>query len=185
MGQLLQETGLVIDAVEPNPHWAEHARPFYRQVHARTVEEAKLTDRYDAIVCADVLEHTVNPADVLRQLRGVATEDALFIISLPNVTHLAVRLMLLGGYFPKMERGILDRTHLHFFTRDTARALLESAGLKVEGVSATGVPLDELWRNGQGGRVFTAAIRAQHAAVAVWPRMFGFQWVFAARNQAG
>lgn len=183
MGQLLQGRGLLIDAVEPNPHWAEHARPFYRNVHPCTVEEAKLADRYDAIVCADVLEHTMNPADVLRQLRAVATDDALFIISVPNVAHLAVRLMLLAGYFPKMERGILDRTHLHFFTRDTAQSLLESAGLKVERISATGVPLDEVWRNGQGGRLFTAAMRMQQAAVAVWPRMFAMQWVFTARNQ--
>lgn len=184
MGQLLQGSGLTIDAVEPNPHWAEHAKPYYRNVYPCTVEQANLAERYDAVVCADVLEHTVSPADVLRQLRAVATADALFVISVPNVAHLAVRLMLLAGRFPKMERGILDRTHLHFFTRDTAVQMIESAGLKVERVSATGVPLDELWRNGQGGALFSAAMRMQHAAVAVWPRMFGFQWVFAARNQS-
>jgi 2-polyprenyl-3-methyl-5-hydroxy-6-metoxy-1,4-benzoquinol methylase len=184
LGQVLQDSGLIIDAIEPEPGWAEHARRFYRTVHNCTVEEAKLAERYDAVICADVLEHTASPAGVLRQLRQVAMDDALFVISVPNVAHLAVRLMLLAGYFPKMERGILDRTHLHFFTRDTARQLLESAGLKIERVFATGVPLDELWRRrGRGGAVYSAAMRMQHAAVAVWPRMFGFQWIFAARNQ--
>src|SRR5947209_2232150 len=58
LGQMMDGAGLVIDAVEPQLHWAEHARPFYRQVFAATVEEAHFPDKtYDAIVCADVLEH--------------------------------------------------------------------------------------------------------------------------------
>jgi 2-polyprenyl-3-methyl-5-hydroxy-6-metoxy-1,4-benzoquinol methylase len=182
LGQILQGSGMVIDAVEPHPQWAEHARPYYRTVHACTVEQANLPDKtYDAIVCADVLEHTVDPVSVLMQLRRVAKDDAAFIISLPNVTHMAVRMMLLFGMFPKMERGILDKTHLHFFTRDTAEQMLNKAGLKLEKVSATGVPLDELWKKGEGKMLFKTAQRMQHLAVGAMPRLFGFQWVFLAR----
>ena len=64
------------------------------------------------------------------RLREAATEDATFIISVPNVAHMAVRLMLLFGYFPKMERGILDRTHLQFFTKDTAVQMLAQGGTR-------------------------------------------------------
>src|SRR4030095_1029375 len=112
-------------------------------------EAAPLPDRtYRMVLCGDVLEHTADPVAVLKRLRQAATDDATFVVSVPNVAHLAVRMMLLFGSFPKMERGILDKTHLQFFTRDTAEAMLRQAGLKVLSASATGVPVDELWRRG-------------------------------------
>ena len=182
---MLQGTGQAIDAVEPNPHWAEHARAFYRNVYPSTIEEANLPGQtYDAIVCADVLEHVPDPLGVLKQLRRVATDDALFVISLPNVAHLAVRLMLLFGKFPKMDRGILDRTHLHFFTKDTAAALLQSAGLRIERVSCTGVPLDEVWKSGEGKMLFNVLMRTQHLFLSALPRLFAMQWIFIARPAA-
>lgn len=183
LGQLLGNTALTIDAVEPNPYWAEHAQPFYRRVFASSIEAANLPDAtYRVIVCADVLEHTVDPEAVIEQLRRVATDDALFIISLPNVAHLAVRLMLLCGRFPQMERGILDRTHLHFYTLDTATDMLRRAGLEVVRARPTGVPLDELWRQGEGKLLFNALMRLQHLALLLAPRLFGFQWVIVAKK---
>jgi 2-polyprenyl-3-methyl-5-hydroxy-6-metoxy-1,4-benzoquinol methylase len=183
LGQLTQDSGLAIDAVEPNPHWAEHAKPFYRNVFASTIEDAHLPDNtYHVVVCGDVLEHTVDPVTVVQQLRRVATDDAYFIISLPNVAHLAVRLMLLFGRFPQMERGILDRTHLHFYTRDTAAAMLEEAGLHVMYARPTGVPLDELWPQGEDTLPFKLLMRIQHFLLLLAPRVFGFQWVLVARK---
>lgn len=184
LGQLLAEAGVALerDAVEPNPAWAEHARPYYRAVHACGIEEADLPDdTYRVVVCADVLEHLPDPVGALRRLRRTATADAVFIVSLPNVAHLAVRLLLLFGRFPRMERGILDRTHLHFFTRDTAIATLREAGLEVTKARATGIPLDELWPRGEGTGPYRALTRLQHLALALAPRLFGFQWVLTAR----
>ncbi len=181
LGQLVGGGGLILDAVEPNPDWAERARPHYRHVFASTIEEAPLAPgSYRAVVCGDVLEHTVDPVGVLGQLRAVATDDAVFIISLPHVAHLAVRLLLLLGRFPRMERGILDKTHLHFYTRDTAEETLRAAGLRVAGAYPTGVPLDELWPGGQGSAPYTVLMWLQHLALRVAPRLFAFQWVFVA-----
>jgi SAM-dependent methyltransferase len=183
LGQLLQTSPLTIDAVEPNAYWAEKAQPYYRRVFASNIEDAHLPDKvYRVIVCADVLEHTVDPVAVVQQLRRVATDDALFIISLPNVAHVAVRLLLLAGRFPQMERGILDRTHLHFYTLDTATDMLRSAGLEVVRARPTGVPLDELWKSGEGNLLFNSLMRLQHLALLIAPRLFGFQWVLMARQ---
>jgi len=180
-GRLAEGSGLVMDAVEPHPEWAEHARPHYRQVFNSTIEAAPLPDKsYRTVICGDVLEHTADPVAVLRRLRGAATDDATFIVSVPNVAHLAVRMMLLFGKFPKMERGILDKTHLQFLTRDTAEAMLRQAGLKVLSATATGVPVDELWRRGENKFLFRAAVRMQHLALDLAPRLFGMQWVFVA-----
>jgi Methyltransferase domain len=169
----------VVDAVEPDAARAVAARPFYRRLFESSIESADLPERaYRVIVCADVLEHTVDPAGVLRQLRRAATEDALVIVSVPNVAHLAVRLMLLAGRFPKMDRGILDRTHLHFFTRTTAEDLLRSVGLQVKEVLATSVPLSEVWPGGDEGALMGAMMRVQSGVVRVAPRLFAFQWIF-------
>jgi 2-polyprenyl-3-methyl-5-hydroxy-6-metoxy-1,4-benzoquinol methylase len=181
LGDLIKGGGLTIDAVEANPQWAEQARPFYRNTWASIVEDAPLPSReYKLVVCADVLEHTPDPVSVLKRLREAATEDATFIISVPNVAHLAVRLMLLMGYFPKMERGILDRTHLQFLTKDTAIQLLERAGLKATSIRATGIPLDEVWKTGEGKLPFKVAQKMQHFALDIAPRLFSMQWVMVA-----
>ena len=188
LGDLVKGSGLTIDAVEANPEWAEQARPFYRNTWASIVEDAPLPSReYKLVVCADVLEHVPDPVSVLKRLREAATEDATFIISVPNVAHLAVRIMLLFGYFPKMERGILDRTHLQFFTKDTARQLLEKAGLHPTSIRATGIPLDEVWKTGEGKLPFKVAQKMQHVALDVLPRLFSMQWVMTAtaNNQPG
>jgi 2-polyprenyl-3-methyl-5-hydroxy-6-metoxy-1,4-benzoquinol methylase len=182
LGASLAGSGIVLDAVEANPEWAEMARPHYRNVFPTIIEKAPLPQReYKVVVCADVLEHTAYPLEVIAQLRAAATEDATFIISVPNIAHLAVRTMLLFGRFPKMERGPLDRTHLHFFTKDTARELLEQGGLQVQRFSVTGVPLDEIWKNGEGKLLYRAMLRSQHLVLAIAPRLFGFQWIMVAK----
>lgn len=185
LGHELQDTGLTIDGIEANPQWAELARPYYRNVWASYVEQAPLEPAaYKLIVCGDVLEHTPDPVAVLKKLREAATPDAKFIISVPNVAHLAIRLMLLFGKFPKMERGILDKTHLQFFTKDTALDMLKQAGLQAERVSCTGVPLDELWKSGEGKLLYKLMTKSQHLALAIAPRVFGFQWVILASQSS-
>jgi len=184
LGQLLQGTGLVIDAVEPNPEWAEAARPHYRNIYTGTIETVSLAEKaYQVVVCADVLEHNVDPVAVLNQLRRHATDHAMFIISLPNVAHLSVRLMLLMGAFPKMQRGILDRTHLHFFTQSTARDMLQQAGLEVDRTLTTGVPLEELARGKPMKKVLRAIGVFQAPFLALLPRLFAFQWIMVAHAE--
>src|SRR4051794_41418284 len=70
LGQLLQDTGMPLDGVEPNRVWADAAAPYYRQMWPTLIEDAPLpAHTYRAVVCADVLEHTADPAAVLRHLR--------------------------------------------------------------------------------------------------------------------
>jgi 2-polyprenyl-3-methyl-5-hydroxy-6-metoxy-1,4-benzoquinol methylase len=182
LGRLLRGSELAIDAVEPHPAWAEHARAHYRTVYASPIEAADLPARaYRTVVCADVLEHTANPAAVLGRLRAAAAEDATFVISLPNVAHISARLLLLLGRFPQMERGIFDRTHLHFYTRDTAAAMLRAAGLEVLRARPTPVPLEQIWPARAPRAPLRALMLAQRAALLLAPTLFGFQWIFVAR----
>ncbi len=181
LGHMLAGSSIEIDAIEPNGAWAEMAQPHYRSVFAKTVEDAPLAPRsYRLVVCGDVLEHVIDPVAVLLELRKASAADAKFVISLPNVAHLAIRAMLLFGRFPQMERGILDRTHLHFYTRDTARDMLDRAGLKIERASVTGVPIDELLRDGDDSALGKMLTRFQHVLLKLLPRVFGYQLIFVA-----
>jgi len=186
LGRLLANDGrtpgspLQIDAIEPNPEWAEAARPFYRKVMNSTVEQADLGEGiYDCVVCADVLEHLADPVGILKRLRRAARPDAMFVISLPNVAHIAVRGMLLVGRFPKMQRGILDKTHLQFYTKDTAADMLREAGLKVQRVMSTVVPLEDAG----DGMLVKAMMGVQRMMVAVAPRLPAMQWIFVAKGE--
>jgi hypothetical protein len=182
LGQLMRGSGIAIDAVEPHPFWAARARAFYGAVYDSAIEAAALPpNHYRVVVCADVLEHTADPLAVLKQLRAAATADATFVVSLPNVAHLSARLLLLLGRFPQMERGIFDRTHLHFYTRATATAMLRDAGLQVVWARPTPVPLEQIWPADGSLGLLRALMLAQRAGLLLAPDLFGFQWIFVAR----
>ncbi|QPJ63969.1 MAG: class I SAM-dependent methyltransferase [Candidatus Nitrohelix vancouverensis] len=87
---------------------------------------------YDAVVFADVLEHLREPERVLRLASDALKEGGRLIVSLPNVAYWTNRLNLLCGRWRYEDEGIMDRTHLRFFTRASSRELLESSGFQIE-----------------------------------------------------
>ena len=102
---------------------------------------AALDGQFDAIVCADILEHLRDPLALLRQLRERLAPGGRLIASLPNSGHLYFRLVVMSGRFPKRDKGLFDRTHVHFFTWDGWAELFRESGLTVHEVLSTGVPL--------------------------------------------
>lgn len=103
------------------------------------VEEMDLdlpVDAFDALLCADVLEHLVNPWRVVRALSRHLKPGGLFLSSIPNArNHRFLRPILLQGDFRYEDAGLFDRTHLRFFCRKNIQNLFESAGLVVEGMA--------------------------------------------------
>jgi glycosyltransferase involved in cell wall biosynthesis/2-polyprenyl-3-methyl-5-hydroxy-6-metoxy-1,4-benzoquinol methylase len=94
----------------------------------------ELTGRhYDVVILADVLEHLVEPEQVLRTLReqDIIAADGIVVVSFPNIAHESIILELLTGNFEYTPTGLLDSTHLRFFTRNSMQALLESTGYLV------------------------------------------------------
>ena len=99
----------------------------------------------DVILCLDVLEHLIDPWTVVARLGGLLADGGAIIASIPNIRYRKIVLpLLLGGRFDYAEDGVLDRTHLRFFVRDTAVALMQSGGLAVDKIE----PLVKLkpWR---------------------------------------
>ena len=85
---------------------------------------------FDCMIFADVLEHLIQPWQTLQEAVKYLKDDGVVIVSLPNVRHIsALNSIFIKGTFPRISRGIFDQTHLRWFTRRDAVALLESAGL--------------------------------------------------------
>lgn len=136
---------------------------------------------FDVVVAADVLEHLPEPDLALELLGPLLKPDGILLVSLPNVANVTVRLALLAGRFPSTERGILDRTHLRFYTRRTGRALLERCGFRVQRATPTAMPV-ELAVPLLGRPPLASPVRAATRAIAaLWPGMFGYQFVYEAR----
>lgn len=88
--------------------------------------------KFDYIILADVLEHTKEPEKVLCKLKKILTSSGAFVISIPNIMHISILYKLLHGRFEYTEEGILDRTHLRFFTYIDIIKMLEKCGLKIQ-----------------------------------------------------
>ncbi|UYP28923.1 class I SAM-dependent methyltransferase [Pseudomonas sp. Z8(2022)] len=89
---------------------------------------------FDAILMLDVLEHLVDPWSVLKRISGFLRPGGRAYVSLPNVQSVRVLVPLLMGQWRYKELGILDKTHLRFFTKRTAVELLRGAGFELESV---------------------------------------------------
>ena len=135
---------------------------------------------FDVVVCADVLEHLVHPEEALERIRGWLKPGGVLLVSLPNIANVSVRASLLAGRFRYTHRGILDRTHVSFYTRSTAREMLESAGFTVVGCEPTAMPY-ELAAPVLARPPWNAAVRfLAGVSSRAWPTLFGYQFVFEA-----
>jgi 2-polyprenyl-3-methyl-5-hydroxy-6-metoxy-1,4-benzoquinol methylase len=184
LGRHLTARGWKVTGIEADPAMAAAGAAHCERMLVADLNRGlpTLDGDFDAIVCGDVLEHLADPAAVLRALVGALAGDGEVTVSVPNVAHLWMRLSLLAGRFDYAERGILDRTHLRFFTRRTLDALLAGAGLRAVRAVATPVPLYQVvpprWHGGA-----LAAVHAMSAAAArAVPRLLGYQFVAQARR---
>ena len=130
---LNEQLGCSVDAIELSADMAEQARPWCHQLIVGDVEQLDLPQvlagqRYEVILCADVLEHLRDPWALARRLPDCLAPGGRLLLSVPNVGYLGLAVELLRGNFRYRDEGLLDRSHLRFFTLDSLRELLEGAG---------------------------------------------------------
>jgi len=132
-----------IGGVEISTDAVEIARGRLDAVYLVNIEQNDLSiqeSTMDLILCLDVLEHMVDPWEVVKRLRRLLRPGGALIVSIPNVRNQKVLFPLLfKERWDYTDAGFLDKTHLRFFVRETAVRLVESAGLKVDMVSSTGL----------------------------------------------
>jgi 2-polyprenyl-3-methyl-5-hydroxy-6-metoxy-1,4-benzoquinol methylase len=172
--------GNIVMAVEPDAQRAEVARSRGLNVHQGILspEFIEKFGPFDVCMASDVLEHTAAPSDFIVNLVKATKPGGLILISVPNVAHWSVRLMLLRGRFEYEPCGIMDATHLRWFTASSIRQLFEAHHLTIlelRQTAGTDLPVYHraLFRMIPG----VIKSRAVRMLSRVFPRLFGVQHV--------
>jgi hypothetical protein len=143
----------------------------------------KLPENARAVVLADILEHLRDAGSLLRCVLDALAPDGRIFISVPNIANITVRLGLLFGIFEYRDRGILDYTHLRFFTMGTIKREIQNAGFRIVAVRGSSVPLRLIlpWMPGVllriGERILTWITR-------VWRSLFAYQIIVVAEPRS-
>jgi 2-polyprenyl-3-methyl-5-hydroxy-6-metoxy-1,4-benzoquinol methylase len=131
-------------------------------------------DGFDIVLAADVLEHVVNPGSMISQVKNVLSPTGTALYCVPNIAHWYPRFRSTLGMFDYDQRGILDSTHLRFFTRRSLVKLVERQGFAIRRIEPVGLPLDALGVEGTRARTLRLVDRMLSN---LWPTMFGYQFI--------
>lgn len=135
LGRYLSEKkGCIVDGVDIDEGAIELISAKYRFTAVKNLESEILTDlfkteTYDYIVVADLIEHLVNPNNLLSELKKLIKPHGTIIFSVPNITHIAVGFELLLGNFVYKDTGLLDKTHVRFYSKKSLLDKLQEFGL--------------------------------------------------------
>lgn len=134
--RVLKERGCSVTGIEIDEQAAAIAEPFCTRMIVGDIEKIDLSatfgeERFDVVIYGDVLEHLVNPDRVLENTRQILAPGGCVVASIPNVAHASLRLALLRGDFSYTDLGLLDRTHLRFYTRESLAELFRNAGYAI------------------------------------------------------
>jgi 2-polyprenyl-3-methyl-5-hydroxy-6-metoxy-1,4-benzoquinol methylase len=169
---------------------AKHASKLEKYIRADLdtagLQEAlgQLADRqFDSVLLQDILEHVRSPEKLLHDCLSVMKSNGKLFVSLPNIANITVRASLLLGHFNYSERGILDKTHLHFYTPRTGRQLLEEAGFEILHKQMTAIPVDVAMGLSARNPLTGALTRCLTFLAWLLPGIFGYQMIFIARRR--
>jgi len=143
-------------------------------------------EKFEVILLLDIIEHLARPVEFLSDLRDFCNTSTTLLISVPNIAHWAVRLLMLAGRFEYMDRGPLDATHLHFFTKRHLKKSIESVpGYVIEEWDASIVPLELMvpeWLSKVS--IFDLISQARLRTARVIPELAAYQLLVRARFTA-
>jgi 2-polyprenyl-3-methyl-5-hydroxy-6-metoxy-1,4-benzoquinol methylase len=174
LARRLVDRGAEVVGVEADAEAAALAKTVCSQVVVGDVESIELPfekGSFDVVLCGDVIEHLRDPRAMLARVRPLIAPGGRLVLTTPNVANWTLRLGLLFGRWRYTDRGLLDRTHTHLFTRDTLTETLQRAGYGIVTLDYT-VPVPIIG---------TPSIeRAAHAIARARPSLFAYQFVVAA-----
>jgi SAM-dependent methyltransferase len=175
LARILSERDNRVVGIEFDPDAAVRAREWCDEVFvgdAETVELPRRLGAFDVILCADIVEHLRDPVRFLERKRPLLRDGGRLVLSTPNIANWSIRASLMAGRFRYTDRGILDRTHTHFFTQQTLIEGLAAAGYGVEAIDFT-IPVPLV-----GSPTVEAAA---HAVGRLRPSLFAYQFIATAK----
>lgn len=144
--RMLSEKGCHIVGVEINSDAAKQAQKYCDEIIVADLDFTPLSEilpqrTFDVAIFGDVLEHLRDPWQVLESVRNHLNPGGFIVASIPNIAHGAVRLSLLQGNFNYQQYGILDNTHIRFFTKSSIIEMFDKAGYFLDAIDRTKVPV--------------------------------------------
>jgi glycosyltransferase involved in cell wall biosynthesis len=137
---------------------------------------------FDVVLAADVFEHVRDPEALLAECRRHLERGGVVLASIPNIGHWYPRARMVLGRFDYDRRGILDASHIRFFTRASFERLARRAGMEVRRAQSVGIPQEVLIRGGRDdmspSKVLVGIDRSSDVAGALWPTLFAYQFLF-------
>jgi methionine biosynthesis protein MetW len=142
LGRVLTSRGCDVHGIEIDEAAAEKARELLAEVVVADLDKTGVTEHFaaqsfDVVVLADVLEHLRNPVQVLKDAATLLVPGGTVVASIPNVSHGSVRLSLLQGRWRYTDTGLLDETHIRFYTRSHVMRLFDDAGMVIDALRGT------------------------------------------------
>ncbi len=187
IGKHFHGSGLLISGLEILSEAAKIANPYYSEFYCGSINQ--VDDDFiagkDIIICADILEHTSNPWQILERLVKLQKPNFQIFISVPNIANIWVRTSLLFGKFEYTNKGILDCTHLRFFTKKTLLEMINGSGLKVLQIRYTPLPLPQVnsfFYETKFGRFFHKVL---NRLTQVMPSLLAYQFIVRATIDKG
>jgi 2-polyprenyl-3-methyl-5-hydroxy-6-metoxy-1,4-benzoquinol methylase len=189
-GRLVKEKfpGTRVVGIEINAGAAEHARGVLDRVVCAGVDDVDSArdmpdERISTVLLLDVLEHLYDPWRALQRIRGWLAPQTRVIASLPNVRNLATLSELAGGHFEYAENGVLDVTHVRFFTRASLRDLFEQTGFEVRRITPLTQPaaVDRVVVHRRPGRLDTRTLSIRYRSFDDLEDLYALQYVVDAR----
>jgi 2-polyprenyl-3-methyl-5-hydroxy-6-metoxy-1,4-benzoquinol methylase len=177
LSEPLSRRGNTLVGIELDPEAAQEAERFCERVLVGDLETMELPlehESFDVVLCGDVIEHLRDPGAALARLRPFLAAGGRLVVSTPNIANWAMRLSLLAGRWRYTDRGFLDRTHTHLFTRRTLVETIVRAGYRIERIDfSVPVPLDS-----------DAFDLLGYSIGRLRPTLFAYQWIVTAQTSS-
>lgn len=128
---------VIIDGIEPNVHATNIAKEHYRKLYngyMSSFMDELAEQSYDFIILADVIEHISDPIEFINEIKSIMSDKTKLVYSIPNVAYGSIRINFLFGVFKYTDSGILEKTHLRFYTEETINDLMKHSKLNIEQV---------------------------------------------------
>jgi 2-polyprenyl-3-methyl-5-hydroxy-6-metoxy-1,4-benzoquinol methylase len=180
MGKSMQDKNYEFYGIEYNKKDAKEAKKYCKEIKIMDLDWKKPEypkNSFDIIIMADIIEHLKDSLGTVRYFSKFLKKDGIMILSTANVANIYIRLKLLFGNFDYENRGIMDKTHLRFFTLKTFRQLAKNTNLKIIKEDFTPIPLPTVSGVFEEGRFLNIIHKISHIKTKILPRLLSFQLI--------
>jgi|TARA_Y100000310_G_scaffold240959_1_gene244868 2-polyprenyl-3-methyl-5-hydroxy-6-metoxy-1,4-benzoquinol methylase len=180
IGKSLKSNKIEFCGIDYSRKDAKEAKKYYKEIKIMDLDSEKPKypkNSFDIIIMADIIEHLKDSLGIVRYFMQFLKKGGIMILSTANVANIYVRMKLLFGKFDYEERGIMDKTHLRFFTLKTFRQLAKQSNLKIIKEDFTPIPLPMVSKVFEEGRILNILHKGNYMKTKVFPRLLCFQFI--------